>query len=373
MNTQVSIVKCKDYDPGQVQGCVRRSIDLLGGVTNFIKPGSKVLVKPNLLMAKEPESGIVTHPEILRAVIIILKEINCKVLVGDGPSVWGNQIEDVSDVYRLSKVSKVCEEEGVELVRFDKRRMRKKFPLTTYLDECDHLVSIPKFKTHEFTLLTGAIKNLFGLVSGTYKTELHKNYFDIRDFSKILVDILEEAKPSLTIVDGILAMEGDGPATSGKKKDLGLILAGQDCVAIDAVMAKIMNIEPFDVLSTKEAASRGLGAGGINSIEILGEKLNGIIEKSFLLPSSSIIRKKMPKAIIALVKKFVRYYPYPIPEKCIKCAACVKICPNNCISMSKKGIVFNYKKCIACFCCQEACPAAAIGVRKSLLAKVIGL
>lgn len=373
MNAKVSIVKCNNYNSELVQSLIKKSINQLGGINNFIKPGSKVLLKPNLLMAKAPEFGITTHPEVLRAIIIILKEINCKILVGDGPSVWGNQIEDVGEVYRSSGVAKVCQDEGVELVRFDKRRMHKKFPLTTYLDECDHLVNIPKFKTHEFTLLTGAIKNLFGLVSGTYKTELHKNYFDIRDFSKVLVDILEEVKPSLTIVDGISALEGDGPATSGKLKELGLILAGKDCVAIDAIMAKIMNIEPFDVLSTKDAAERSLGVGDINSIEILGEKLSDVIDESFLLPSSSLIRKKMPKPLVALVKKFVRYYPEPIPSKCIKCAACVKICPNKCITMKKKGIVFDYKECIACFCCQETCPEAAIRVKKSLLAQIIGL
>lgn len=373
MKSQVSIIKCNDYNSQLVLGAVRNAVDLLGGITNFVKPRSKVLVKPNLLMAKGPESAIVTHPEVLRAVIIILKEINCKIIIGDGPSVWGNQIKDVTDVYRLTGVSKICEEEGVKLVNFDKRRMRRKFPLTTHLDEVDHLISIPKFKTHEFTLLTGAIKNLFGLVSGTFKTELHKNYFDLRDFSKILVDILEEAKPSLTIVDGILALEGDGPATSGKIKELGLILAGRDCVAIDVIMAKIMNIEPFDVLSTKEAAARGLGAGDINAIEILGEKLSEVIEKSFLLPFSSAIRKKIPKPIIKLVRKFVRYYPVSISSKCIKCAACVKICPSNCIIIKNKGLVFDYRKCIACFCCQEACTEAAIKVKKSLLAKIIGL
>ncbi len=373
MNPQVSIIRCSGYDPLVVEGAVKKAIDALGGITNFVKPGSKVLVKPNLLMAKEPQFGVDTHPEVVRAVIKILKEINCKILVGDGPSVWGNQIKDVDEVYRISGVSKICAEEGVELVRFDKRRMRKKFPLTTWLDDCDHLVSLPKFKTHEFTLLTGAIKNLFGLVSGTYKTELHKHYFDIRDFSKILVDILEEAKPSLTVVDGIIAMEGDGPGTSGRLRALGLILAGRDCVAIDAVMAKIMGIEPIDILSTKEAAARGLGVADINSIRILGEKLSDLIEKPFLLPSSSIIRKKIPKPVIALIKKFVRYYPYSIRSKCIRCAACVKICPNKCITMENRGIVFNYKQCIACFCCQEACPAAAIRVRRSLLAKMIGL
>ena len=172
MSACVSVVKCDSYEPAMVEQAIRNSLDLLGGVTRFVKPGSRVLVKPNLLMSKGPECGITTHPEVVRAVIHILKEINCKIIIGDGPSVWGQYIENVDEVYNITGIRQVCQDEGVELVNFNKRRMRDKFPLTATLDECDYLISLPKFKTHEFTLITGAIKNLFGLVSGTYKTEL---------------------------------------------------------------------------------------------------------------------------------------------------------------------------------------------------------
>ena len=254
MKSKVAIVKCKSYEPSLVQEATRKAIDLIGGVSIFIRPQSRVLVKPNLLMAKEPEFGIDTHPEVMRAVIKILKEINCEIFVGDGPNVWGSQAENVDEVYERSGMKRVCEEEKVSLVKFDKRRWRGKFPLTSWLDNCDNLVNVPKFKTHDFTILTGAIKNLFGLVSGTYKTELHKKYFDKEDFARILVDIYQEAKPVLTIVDGIIAMQGDGPGTSGKLRDLNLLLASTDCVSVDSVMALIMGLEPFDILTTKEAA-----------------------------------------------------------------------------------------------------------------------
>jgi uncharacterized protein (DUF362 family) len=121
----------------------------------------------------------------VRAAIKLLKEIHCQIYVGDGPSVWGVQAENVDYVYEQSGIKKVCAEEDVELVRFDKRRWRGKFPMTTWIDDCEHLVSVPKFKTHEFTLLTGAVKNLYGLVSGTYKTELHKKYYQREEFSRI--------------------------------------------------------------------------------------------------------------------------------------------------------------------------------------------
>jgi uncharacterized protein (DUF362 family)/ferredoxin len=372
MKSRVSIVRCDSYDSLLVQDRARQAVGLLGGISAFVKPGSSVLVKPNLLMAKEPEFGIDTHPEVVRAVIRLLKEINCRIFVGDGPSVWGNQIENVDEVYERSGVKKVCLEEAVTLVQFDKRRWRDKFPMTTWLDNCEYLVNVPKFKTHGLTLLTAAIKNLFGLVSGTYKTELHKNYFNTRDFAKIVVDIYQKAKPSLTVVDGIVAMEGDGPASSGKLRSLNLLLAGVDCVALDSVLALIMGIRPLDVLSTEEAAVRGLGTADINSIEILGEKLEDAIGEPFLLPSTSML-KKLPRPVIELAKALIKHYPCVKRDNCTKCAACVEACPTKAISMQDKGIVFNYSKCISCFCCQEACPAAAIKVKKSLLAKLMGL
>jgi len=373
MDSQVSIIKCSSYDSSLVEVAVRKAIGLIGGITHYIKPGSRVLVKPNMLMAKEPECGIDTHPEVARAVIRVLKDINCHIFVGDGPSVWGNEIENVDEVYRRSGITKICREEKTELVKFDKRRMRQKFPLTTWLDHCDYLISIPKFKTHEFTLLSGAIKNLFGLVSGTFKTELHKNYFQIEDFSNILVDIYEEAKPALTIVDGIVAMEGDGPATSGKLRNLGILLAGNDCVALDSVMAKIMGVKPFDVLSTKEAARRGLGIADPDSIKMFGDKPEDLNIPPFLLPSSTPLQRKIPEPISNLAKLLIKYRPHPVRDNCTRCTACIKICPNNCITMGQKGIIFDYRECISCFCCQEACPAKAITVRKSLFTKMIGL
>jgi len=374
MKTKVSVIKCDNYEPQAVLASLRRAIDLLGGISSFIKPQSRVLVKPNLLMAKAPEFAITTHPEIVRAVIKLLKEINCKIYVGDGPSVWGYQIENVGQVYEQTGIKKVCSEENVELVEFNKRRWReKKFPLTIWLDECDYLVSIPKFKTHDLTTLTGAVKNLFGLVSGTYKTELHKKYFDTGDFSGVLVDIYEQAKPALTVVDGILAIEGDGPATSGKIRKTDLLLAGSDCVAIDSILALIMGIKPQDILTSKYAAERGLGISDVNSIEILGEKLESITGKPFLLPSTSSLKSKIPKPVLKLAKKMIKYLPCVERDHCIACAACIDACPTKAISMKGERIIFDYSKCLSCFCCMEACPSAAIKVKKSLLAKIIGL
>jgi len=372
MNSKVSIVKCSDYEPGMVYERVRQAVGLLGGITAFIKPGSKVLIKPNLLMARGPEYAICTHPEIVRAAIKILKEINCRILVGDGPSVWGKYVENVEEVYKKSGIKDVADQEGVELIKFEHRQWRSEFPLARAAFECDYIVNLPKFKTHEFTLLTGAVKNLFGLVWGTYKTELHKKYFDAKEFSRILVDIYQQIKPVLTIVDAIVAMEGDGPASSGIPRKCGLVLAGSDCVAVDSILACIMGVNPRDVLSTREAARRGAGSADLKNIEILGEKLEDVLTGRFVLPAASLARK-VPPAIANLARKLIKYYPCVERDNCIKCAACIDSCPKKVIKMTPKGIVFDYSGCIACFCCQEACPASAIKVKKSLLAKLIGL
>ncbi|MDD2752336.1 MAG: DUF362 domain-containing protein [Candidatus Omnitrophica bacterium] len=370
MKAQVSLVKCSNYDPALVSQAVKQAVDLLGGLNKFIRPGESVLVKPNLLMAKEPEYGIDTHPEVVRAVVKMLKNINCRVLIGDGPTVWGGQAEDVDNVYEKSGIKLVAQEEGAELVKFEKKRWRGRFPLTSWLDECDCFINIPKLKTHEFTLITGAIKNLFGLVPGNYKTELHKQHFYPEDFSKMLVDIYLKAKPRLTIIDGILAMEGDGPATSGKPRDLNLLLAGEDCLALDFVVAKIIGVDPLAVLTNKEGVSRRLSISGFEDIEILGEKIEALSLRPFLLPAASALRK-VPPALVKIARKLIRFYPCVEKDNCVKCAACLQACPNQAIKMCEKGPSFCYSRCIACFCCEEACPASAIKIKKSFLAKLL--
>ncbi|MCM8795557.1 MAG: DUF362 domain-containing protein [Candidatus Omnitrophica bacterium] len=378
MNSRISIVKCNSYAPDIIEEKLRKAINLIGGIEKFIKPQSKVLLKPNLLMAIEPESAVDTHPEVVRGVIKILKEINCKIFVGDGPSAWGGEMENVDEVYRRSGIRQVCEEEGVELVKFENNRWRRRLLLTTWLDHCEYVVNLPKFKTHDFTILTAAIKNLFGLVAARYKMQLHKEYFKPQDFSRVLVDIYEEVRPALTIVDAIVAMEGDGPATSGKPRKLNLLLAGSDGVAIDSVLALIMGLRPKDILTNKLAAARGLGIADIEHINILGEKLEEIIpDRPFQLPAISMIRK-IPLPLVNLAKKFIKYYPLIIDNNCLRCGSCIKACPKQAISMEflseyNSRIKFDYQKCISCFCCQEACPHSAIKVKKSLLAKIVGL
>jgi len=209
-------------------------------------------------------------------------------------------------------------------------------------------------------------------LSPTYKTEIHKRYFQKDDFANILADIYQEARPALTVIDGIIAMEGDGPATSGKLRDLGLLFAGSDCLAIDTILAIIMGLKPQDILTNQVAAKRGLGIGDINSIEALGEKLENIIPKPFKLPAPSL-KSKIPKPLIEIAKKLIRFYPEVNPANCTNCGACIEACPPKIINRRNNRITINYSRCISCFCCQETCPAQAISMKKSIFAKMMGL
>lgn len=371
MNNPVAIVKCASYESALVQEAVRSAVNLAGGICRFVKPNSTVLVKPNLLMALEPRYGVTTHPEVVRAVIKVVKEIQCTVLLGDGPAVCHKESARINEVYERTGMKLIAEEEGVELVEFNKARWRGKFPLVTWLDECDFFISVPKFKTHELMGLTAALKNPFGLLPYTFKKEMHRQHLTESDFARAVVDVYEEARPSLTIVDGIIALEGDGPAAGGVLRPTGLLLAGADGLAIDTVLARIMGVDPSRIPTNKEAAQRRARPETVDSIEIRGERLSDCLGRPFLLPKTSLLMR-VPAPIVKIVRPFIRFYPSITDKYCVGCASCVKACPAKTIVLRNGRVSIDYRRCISCFCCQEVCPASAIRIKKSLLAKVYG-
>lgn len=371
MKSKVILKRCKSYDPQGVYSVIKDSIGLLGGIENFVGRNDKVLLKPNLLLDATPEQGVDTHKEIVRAVAKVLKDKCAKIYLGDGPSVWG-EIKDIDRVFDVSGMREVAESEGIELVNFDSRVIKKGYPVTDWVDKVDKIINLAKFKTHDLMVLTGAIKNLFGVIPGLHKKELHKNNVRSEDFAKVLVDIFEIAKPTLSVVDAVVCMEGDGPGTSGTLKDLGLILMGEDAASIDSVLALLMHLRPENILTNLEAFKRGLGNIEMNNIEIIGERLADVMPHTFKLPTISFTQK-IPKPLINIVKKLVKIWPSCDYDKCIKCGKCVEACPTEVISFDEdKKIQFDYSGCIRCFCCRETCPNAAIFIKRSAFAKILG-
>ncbi|MCM8792308.1 MAG: DUF362 domain-containing protein [Candidatus Omnitrophica bacterium] len=372
MKSRVAILSCNKYVYEDVYDTLKKALSILGGIESFVKPKSRVLLKPNLLMAISPEKAVTTHPQLVKAVVRILKDIDCHIYLGDSPSVWFKV--DLQEVFEKCGMRKIAEEEGIELVDFNHPIWKENFPLTKWLEICDCFISLPKFKTHTFTILSGAIKNLFGLISGMYKAELHRRYPKQKDFCKVLVDLYAVVKPhlSLTIVDGIVALQGDGPATEGIPKSTNFILIGADAVAIDSILALITGLNPLHILTTQEAKERRLGIADLKDIEILGDNLLSFIDRDFKLPRTSWVNR-VPSPFLDIAKLMMRFYPKIKQLNCLQCGLCTEICPVGAMRIKNKKVVIDYAKCISCFCCQEACLYSAIKIKKSLLAKIIGV
>lgn len=365
--SRVVIKKCSDYDPQNVQRAVSEAVDLLGGIERFIKPGQKVLIKPNMLSARPPEDGVCTHPEAVRAIIKLVKPITENVFVGD--SHGGFDVMDMDKIYEAAGIKKVCNEESVRLVKFDTVKYIDGIPFAQIAVEADVIIDIPKMKTHSLAILTGAVKNMFGVVVGKYKAECHFKYPQPDDFCRNLVKIFSHVKPSLAIMDGIVAMEGDGPA-SGKLRNVGLVFASNDAVALDAVFSRLAGLEPDRLLTTRYADEAGLGIGHISDIEISGERIENARIDGFILPQTSIVYK-LPAWATRILGNLVRSRPFIHEITCIQCRICEKNCPVNAIDIDKYHI--DYSKCIYCFCCHELCPKKSVGIKKPFMGKVLDL
>lgn len=370
MKTKVALARCPNYSFDEVENAVNKAIDLLGGIGNIIRPNSKVFIKPNLLTDSKPEDCITTHPRVIEAIINLVKKTNSQIFVGDSPSVIGER-RDIDRVYEVTGIKEACERGGAKLVYFQNAILENGIPIADWVKQCDYIINVPKFKTHSLTRLTGAIKNLFGFVLGIHKAKIHRDCVDIEEFSRKLVDVFQLIKPTLTIVDGIISIEGEGPGHSGTKKDTQFILASQDAVAIDSVLATIMGLLPKDIPTTKEAVKRNLGQADISNIEILGENLGEFIFSDFKLPKLSLVYS-MPKPLIRLAKKLVWHKMQVIREACESCRKCLEVCPIGIIHFVEDKAFIDPKKCILCTCCQEICPHKAIVLKRSLLLRILG-
>ncbi|TAN60209.1 DUF362 domain-containing protein [bacterium] len=371
-----SVVKCHTYNPDELFLKVKEAIGLIGGIEKFIQPNSKILLKPNLLMDVDPEKAITTHPEFVRAVIKILRGVNCKIYLGDSPSVFGGHIEDILKVYESTGIKAIAREENVELVTFEKRFIQDSLLLAQWIKECDYVVNLPKLKTHSFMVMTAGVKNLFGLVPGVSKLEAHKNFYQPEKFAGMLLDIYGIVKPALTVIDAIQGIEGDGPATSGIKRDFGFVLAASDALAADTVLAKIMNLKSRAIYTNQEAMRRKLSAADLNNIDISGKDAASFGITDIKLPRASLKQAliyRLPEPLARLLKRMLYFHPRIDSDVCRLCEACIKNCPQKTMSNKNGRIVIDYAQCISCFCCQEVCPYAAIGTKKSLLAKIMGM
>ncbi|MFH0840328.1 MAG: DUF362 domain-containing protein [Candidatus Omnitrophota bacterium] len=367
--SKVSIVKCSDYDPNKVEAAVFRSVELLGGIESFVKKGDTVLIKPNLLSARRPEEVVCTHPEVVRAAIRLVKKAGAEALVGDSPGTFLGT-KAIEEVYEKTGIKGIAEEEGVKLVKLNKSRMVGGYPIAIEALEASFILSLPKLKTHTLTVITGAIKNTFGMVPGLFKSQCHKKSPQPKNFVKILLDVYEIAKPGLSIMDGIIGMDGEGPA-AGKAVNTGIVAASADGVSLDAVISKIAGVPTSKDIIVNEARRRNAGEVDLNKIEVLGEPIEMVKFKKFRLPVTASAVNALPDFIMDLMRGVLNFRPFIDEKTCVKCGICKDACPVDAITISKTESRIYDNICIKCFCCHEMCPHKAIYIKKGLLTRLL--
>lgn len=347
-------------------------LEPIGGMSAFVRPGERVLLKPNMLAAKAPEKAVTTHPEVLRAVIEEVKKAGGIPLVGDSPGIGG-----IRKVAEKSGMLRVIEETGAELVEFSEvvevqgTGIFKRIGLARPYLNADKLINLPKLKTHEMMTLTCCVKNLFGAVVGTAKAGWHlKAGADREMFARMLVEIYLLRKPELNIVDAVVAMEGNGPG-SGDPRDVGLLLAGTNAVAVDMIAAEIAGI-PEKLLYVERAAKKlGIDGADRGTITTTGLALEEARVSDFRLPHISDVQFGLPPFLKNRLRHYLTSRPVAIPDACKLCGICADACPPKAITIRDGKLHFDYHACIRCFCCRELCPDGALDVREGALLKIM--
>jgi uncharacterized protein (DUF362 family)/ferredoxin len=381
MKPNVSLIACSSYDPANVDAALRRAVDALGGISRFVSPGQRVLLKVNLLRAASPESAIATHPSVVRAAVRLVQEAGAHAVIGDSP---GGPFQGawLRAVYRQTGMVRVAEETGAELNwDFDQRllphpegRMIKGLEVGTFVTDADVVITLPKLKTHSFMQFTGATKILFGAIPGTLKVGYHARFPDPHHFGHMLIDILTLIKPALTIMDGVIAMDGQGPS-AGDPFPVGALLAGTDGIALDVVAATLVGMPVRTIYPLLAAYERGLTTGEVSDIDILGDALEGFHIEGFRPPETVAAREGLLHRLGIGKRLSSLFYKQlsPAPSatgRCVGCGVCVRNCPVHAITLIDGHAMMDLKRCIRCYCCHELCPEDAIELNKPWLRRV---
>jgi len=365
MKQQVVVAKCGSYDKQEIKHAVEKVFRFSG----IRKEGfRKILFKPNMLSARLPEDGVTTHPSVVEEAICFFN--GCENLIGDSPA---NSLRPIQDYWKKCGFQKVSQNTGATLVRFSTSFFVEttvgtqvvNVPITSFVKDYS-LINIAKLKTHNFTVLTAAVKNLYGLIPGYHKSILHGRFVSPLDFSQFIAEYYHAVSRyvSFNIVDAVVSMEGNGPS-SGNLRNTGYLIGGKNAVAVDIVCCWLLGINETKVPYLQAYKKKyGLPEVEINGDELISVKHFVVPGKNFyLFMSNGFLRK-----CLNLLGKYFNLIPEIKQSKCKKCFACKQVCPVNAISEELK---IDRIKCINCLCCFEVCPYRAIKVKKSFLARLL--
>ena len=367
-----------------IKEAVFNTLELINAKSLFDKPNLKVLLKPNILGAKEPERAVTTHPEVIRAVIQWVKQFSPrKIIVAESSGTHKRGATD--EAFKESKIQEICESEKVEWVSFEKTQRKTyaiKNPLvlnevvaSDLIEDIDICINLPKIKTHGQCILTCCIKNMFGTLILGNKAQMHAKFPTKQRFGAALADIYSVLNPQLTIIDGFLCQEGQGPS-AGDIVKLDLIIAGFDPVALDTAVCKIIDFNPKEIPYIMKAEQKGLGSTNLSEFKILGESINSV-KRKFKKPKTHMISLPLPRFMAeyvgnVLFKSTIRFNL----NKCTLCGTCWKNCPVGAITppkvlnQSQFIPIWNKKICISCYCCAELCPQEAVDSKMNFIKNV---
>ena len=380
---KIALLKCDSYEVNIIEKKLREGFELLGGdeyLKKLIPYNSKVLLKPNMLSIEEAGSPVVTHYAVFEAVIRIVKEYSNNISFGDSPGFGDSKkAAERSGLLEVANRYGVIFEDFKESVhvKLEKSLLCKSWNVAKAPFDADVVISLPKLKTHGMAYFTGAVKNQFGCIPGSQKATWHTRMPDANNFCKMLLDLNSVIGTSFAILDGIVAMEGNGPK-SGTPYKLNTLIMGDSLTAVDSVAVRLIGYDnPLDIPVLKEAEDSKWGVVLPSEIEILGEKIEDMKVNDFKLCRKGGNFYFINPQVTKFLRNMITPNPTLIKEKCVSCGRCEVVCPENpkVITMVKNGDKlqpkWNMKLCIRCFCCQELCPVGAIETKYTSLGKIL--
>jgi len=360
----VGIYKCEEYDENELDNVVGKLFSELG-FDEMMHKGMNVVLKPNLLAKKKPDEAVTTHPLFIKAVAKKVISLGADCTLCD--SLPANYTKSALESYYVYNELKPLEEIGLKFnydVSFEYANINGKLlhgcDIISPILNADLVINLPKIKTHTLMNLTCAAKNMFGILPGLRKAEMHSRFPDYQDFANAMIDISLSVKNQISIADGITALEGNGP-NAGSPRQLGIIAASKNQFELDYVVSKIIGLDEVNAYTVSESIKRNLIDP--SNLQIIGEKIENVKVSDFKFPNN------MSRGAVKLAFKFTKYFrPYPVfnKDKCKLCKMCIERCPRGALYIKNGRVKLIKKKCIRCFCCQEHCNYKAIDIKHIL-------